>query len=91
MFSWLSSSSGPDKTRLPEPTALQALRAKQIERLRSLDCPVSELHRDVEYRVTVNDQLSIFVFLPPQFPQEKPILSVTQPVLHPWINDQVFY
>jgi ESCRT-I complex subunit VPS37 len=86
MLNWLSK--GP-KSQLPEPTALQVLRAKQIEQLRLLDCAVAEIQRDVEYRLTFSDVLSLYISLPPLFPQERPVLRVSPPVNHPWLNEQM--
>jgi len=82
VLNWFSK---PAKSSLPEPTALQALRAKQIEQLRT----ISELQRDVEYRVFVSDVLALYILLPPNFPQDRPIVRVNPAALHPWIDDQM--
>jgi len=86
MLNWFNKG---QKSQLPEPTALQVLRAKQIEQLRHIGFIVAEIQRDVEYRVSINDLLSLHVVLPPQFPQEKPVLRITPGIVHPWVNDQM--
>uniref|UniRef100_A0A671U0C2 VPS37A subunit of ESCRT-I n=1 Tax=Sparus aurata TaxID=8175 RepID=A0A671U0C2_SPAAU len=46
---------------------------------------LAEIQKDVEYRIpfTVNNStISVNVLLPPQFPQEKPVVSVYPPVGH---------
>uniref|UniRef100_A0A665TCD9 VPS37 C-terminal domain-containing protein n=1 Tax=Echeneis naucrates TaxID=173247 RepID=A0A665TCD9_ECHNA len=46
---------------------------------------LAEIQKDVEYRIpfTVNNStISVNILLPPQFPQEKPVVSVYPPVGH---------
>nr|XP_014346297.1 PREDICTED: vacuolar protein sorting-associated protein 37A [Latimeria chalumnae] len=46
---------------------------------------IAEIQKDVEYRLpfTVNNTtININILLPPQFPQEKPVVSVFPPVRH---------
>ena len=86
MLNWFNKA---QKSQLPEPTALQVLRAKQIEQLRLVGFVVAEIQRDVEYRVIINDVLSLYVMLPPQFPQDKPVLRISPGIVHPWVNDQM--
>ncbi|XP_032227927.2 vacuolar protein sorting-associated protein 37A isoform X1 [Nematostella vectensis] len=95
-MSWMnlfgSSSPNPTSNELPAPTALQQQRSKQIETLRIFHHSVTEVQRDVEYRVTFtvgSSTLFLNVTLPPQFPQEKPVVKVSPPVIHPWVNDQM--
>ncbi|PIK57774.1 putative vacuolar protein sorting-associated protein 37A [Apostichopus japonicus] len=89
--SWLSyltkdqtSSSG-----LPPVTALQEQRGKQITSLRNLNPNVVEIKVQAEYRISITQQghnIAIHIILPPQFPQEKPVVRVSPPVRHPWVS-----
>lgn len=85
---WLSR---PQKSNIPEPTALQALRSRQIEQLKSIDGRVTEIIRDQEYRVTVDEKSGLYlkISLPPQFPEERPAVSVSPKASHPWISEQM--
>ncbi|XP_064418738.1 vacuolar protein sorting-associated protein 37A isoform X1 [Latimeria chalumnae] len=77
----LSKGSGP----LPPLTTLQQQRQRQIESLRVAHSNIAEIQKDVEYRLpfTVNNTtININILLPPQFPQEKPVVSVFPPVRH---------
>lgn len=90
-MSWLFGSSKPPKSQLPPTTALQQQRLKQIESLRTLH-NITEVQRDVEYRVTFNVGTStvfLNITLPPQFPNERPVVKVSPPLHHPWVNDQM--
>ncbi|KAL3067147.1 hypothetical protein OYC64_016980 [Pagothenia borchgrevinki] len=76
----LSKGSGP----LPL-NSLQQQRQRQIESLKAAHPSLAEIQKDVEYRIpfTVNNStISVNVLLPPQFPQEKPVVSVYPPVGH---------
>lgn len=86
--SWLARS---QRSSLPEPTALQSLRSRQIEQLKNVDGRVVEILRDFEYRVTVDEKSGLFlkILLPPQFPQDRPIVSVYPRIIHQWVNDQM--
>ncbi|XP_038057902.1 vacuolar protein sorting-associated protein 37A-like [Patiria miniata] len=88
-MSWLF---GPSKSNLPPITPLQEQRSKQIESLKALNPNVVELKRDVEYRVTFSvgagaTNIALHITLPPQFPQEKPLVKVSPPLRHPWISN----
>uniref|UniRef100_A0A4W5L621 VPS37A subunit of ESCRT-I n=1 Tax=Hucho hucho TaxID=62062 RepID=A0A4W5L621_9TELE len=77
----LSKGSGP----LPPLNSLQQQRQRQIESLKAAHSSLSEIQKDVEYRIpfTVkNATISVNILLPPQFPQEKPVVSVYPPVGH---------
>uniref|UniRef100_A0A671TWD3 VPS37A subunit of ESCRT-I n=1 Tax=Sparus aurata TaxID=8175 RepID=A0A671TWD3_SPAAU len=77
----LSKGSGP----LPPVNSLQQQRHRQIESLKAAHPSLAEIQKDVEYRIpfTVNNStISVNVLLPPQFPQEKPVVSVYPPVGH---------
>ncbi|XP_022798149.1 vacuolar protein sorting-associated protein 37A-like isoform X3 [Stylophora pistillata] len=90
-MSWLFGSSKPPKSQLPPTTALQQQRLKQIESLRTLHS-ITEVQRDVEYRVTFSVGTStvfLNITLPPQFPNERPVVKVSPPLRHPWVNDQM--
>ncbi|ELU07709.1 hypothetical protein CAPTEDRAFT_190912 [Capitella teleta] len=89
MFGWLS---GRQQSELPEPTALQVQRSNQIDWLKAANQNVTEIQRDVEYRVNTSVKgvtISLFVTLPPQFPQDKPVVKVSPPLTHPWVNNQM--
>uniref|UniRef100_A0AAQ5ZQ84 VPS37 C-terminal domain-containing protein n=1 Tax=Amphiprion ocellaris TaxID=80972 RepID=A0AAQ5ZQ84_AMPOC len=77
----LSKGSGP----LPPLNSLQQQRQRQIESLKAAHPSLAEIQKDVEYRIpfTVNNStISVNILLPPQFPQEKPVVSVYPPVGH---------
>lgn len=90
-MSWIFGSSKTPKSQLPPTTALQQQRLKQIESLRTFH-NITEVQRDVEYRVTFNvgnSTVFLNVTLPPQFPNERPIVKVSPPLRHPWVNEQM--
>ncbi|XP_033823678.1 vacuolar protein sorting-associated protein 37A isoform X1 [Periophthalmus magnuspinnatus] len=77
----LSKGSGP----LPPLNSLQQQRQRQIESLKAAHPSLAEIQKDVEYRIpfTVNNStINVNILLPPQFPQEKPMVSVYPPVGH---------
>ncbi|RXM35038.1 Vacuolar protein sorting-associated protein 37A [Acipenser ruthenus] len=77
----LSKGSGP----LRPLTSLQEQRQRQIESLKTAHSNLAEIQKDVEYRIpfTVNNTtISINILLPPQFPQEKPSVSVYPHIRH---------
>ncbi|KAJ8271720.1 hypothetical protein COCON_G00105790 [Conger conger] len=77
----LSKGSGP----LPPLNSLQQQRQRQIDSLKAAHSNIAEIQKDVEYRIpfTVNNTtVSVNILLPPQFPQEKPAVSVYPPVAH---------
>ncbi|XP_077671706.1 vacuolar protein sorting-associated protein 37A isoform X2 [Eretmochelys imbricata] len=79
---------------LPALTSLQQQKQRQIESLRSAHSAIAEIQKDVEYRLpfTVNNlTININVLLPPQFPQEKPVISVFPPVRHHLMDKQGVY
>uniref|UniRef100_A0A8C5B392 VPS37A subunit of ESCRT-I n=1 Tax=Gadus morhua TaxID=8049 RepID=A0A8C5B392_GADMO len=70
---------------MPALSGLQQQRQRQIESLRTAHSSLTEIQKDVEYRIpfTVNNStISVNILLPPQFPQEKPVVSVYPPVGH---------
>ncbi|XP_057698791.1 vacuolar protein sorting-associated protein 37A isoform X2 [Corythoichthys intestinalis] len=69
--------------------SLQQQRQRQIESLKAAHPSIAEIQKDVEYRIpfTVNNStITINILLPPQFPQEKPVVSVYPPVGHHLID-----
>ncbi|KAM4584316.1 vacuolar protein sorting-associated protein 37A isoform 2-T2 [Odontesthes bonariensis] len=77
----LSKGSGP----LPPLNSLQQQRQRQIESLKAAHPSLAEIQKDVEYRIpfTINNStINVNILLPPQFPQEKPVVSVYPPVGH---------
>ncbi|XP_045205161.1 vacuolar protein sorting-associated protein 37A-like [Mercenaria mercenaria] len=80
---------GGKKGKLPGATELQVQRTKQIESLRRGNLNVIETLRDVEYRLTIQaagNSLTLIINLPPQFPQDKPSITVQPAVRHPWVD-----
>ncbi|XP_037070262.1 vacuolar protein sorting-associated protein 37A-like [Pollicipes pollicipes] len=64
-------------------------RSKQIKTLRIYNKDVTEVTRDQEYRVDFSVDgaaYSVNVFLPPGYPDERPLLQVRPPVRHPWLD-----
>ncbi|XP_043221873.1 vacuolar protein sorting-associated protein 37A-like [Amphibalanus amphitrite] len=64
-------------------------RAKQIKTLRIYNKEVSEVTHNQEYRVSFSVDgvgYSISVYLPPGYPDERPLLQVSPPVQHPWVD-----
>lgn len=77
----LSKGSGP----IAPLNSLQQQRQRQIESLKAAHPSLAEIQKDVEYRIpfTVNNStINVNILLPPQFPQEKPVVSVYPPVGH---------
>uniref|UniRef100_A0A8D0HD16 Vacuolar protein sorting-associated protein 37A n=1 Tax=Sphenodon punctatus TaxID=8508 RepID=A0A8D0HD16_SPHPU len=75
-------------------TSLQQQKQRQIESLRSAHAAIAEIQKDVEYRLpfTVNNlTININILLPPQFPQEKPVISVFPPIRHHLMDKQGVY
>ncbi|XP_027591264.1 vacuolar protein sorting-associated protein 37A isoform X2 [Pipra filicauda] len=78
----------------PARTGLQQQRQRQVESLRAAHASIAEIQKDVEYRLpfTVNNlTININILLPPQFPQEKPVISVFPPVRHHLMDKQGVY
>ncbi|XP_026990598.2 vacuolar protein sorting-associated protein 37A isoform X2 [Tachysurus fulvidraco] len=70
---------------VPPLNSLQKQRQRQIESLKAAHSTIAEIQKDVEYRIpfTVNNStISVNILLPPQFPQEKPVITVYPPVGH---------
>ncbi|XP_060634563.2 vacuolar protein sorting-associated protein 37A isoform X1 [Anolis sagrei] len=90
-----SSASPSSSSALPSHlTSLQQQKQRQIESLRSAHAAIAEIQKDVEYRLpfTVNNlTININILLPPQFPQEKPIISVFPPIRHHLMDKQGVY
>ncbi|KAM9194900.1 vacuolar protein sorting-associated protein 37A [Dugong dugon] len=75
-------------------TSLQQQKQRLIESLRSSHSSIAEIQKDVEYRLpfTVNNlTININILLPPQFPQEKPVISVYPPIRHHLMDKQGVY
>uniref|UniRef100_A0A8D1B691 VPS37A subunit of ESCRT-I n=2 Tax=Sus scrofa TaxID=9823 RepID=A0A8D1B691_PIG len=75
-------------------TSLQQQKQRLIESLRNSHSSIAEIQKDVEYRLpfTVNNlTININILLPPQFPQEKPVISVYPPVRHHLVDKQGVY
>lgn len=82
---------GVNKAKAPSATNLQIQKTKQIESLKKVSA--IEILRDVEYRVVLRqgtNNITLIIALTAQFPQEKPIITVTPPVTHPWIEPVTF-
>jgi len=78
------------RSNLPQPTPLQQQRSKQIETLKQLNSGIREIQRDSEYRLGISCpnglSLCIHLNLPPNFPQDKPRVSISPPAVHPWVD-----
>lgn len=77
---------------LPPPTPLQQHRIKQIKSLHNNNSNVVEVNRDFEYRVLFSSGktlCTLHVNLPPQFPSEKPVVYVSPPLKHPWVDENM--
>ncbi|XP_036106242.1 vacuolar protein sorting-associated protein 37A [Molossus molossus] len=75
-------------------TSLQQQKQRLIESLRNAHSSIAEIQKDVEYRLpfTVNNlTVNINILLPPQFPQEKPVISVYPPIRHHLMDKQGVY
>uniref|UniRef100_A0A8D0BK97 Vacuolar protein sorting-associated protein 37A n=1 Tax=Salvator merianae TaxID=96440 RepID=A0A8D0BK97_SALMN len=86
-----SSSSGAGAALPSTLTSLQQQKQRQIESLRSAHTAIAEIQKDVEYRLpfTVSNlTININILLPPQFPQEKPVISVFPPIRHHLVDKQ---
>ncbi|EDV24498.1 uncharacterized protein TRIADDRAFT_56353 [Trichoplax adhaerens] len=83
----------PQVPPIPPITALQQQRQKQIDSLFQYNYNVTETVKSQEFRIvassTNNATYYLNINLPPQFPDEKPILSVYPSCRHPWINEQM--
>ncbi|XP_072041009.1 vacuolar protein sorting-associated protein 37A-like [Amphiura filiformis] len=86
-MSWLFG--GSPKSNLPPITPLQEQRSKQIHSLRTLNPSIVELKRDEQYRLTLSaggNNIALIISLPPQFPQDKPLVKVSPALNHPWVS-----
>lgn len=80
------------KSELSAPTKLQTQKSKQIESLRKGNLSVVETIRDVEYRTTIQvagTSITLVITLPPQFPQDAPVVTVEPSLRHPWVDTQM--
>lgn len=79
---------GKNKGLSGSATNLQVQKSRQIESLRKVGA--IEILRDVEYRVMVphtsGTNLTIQITLPPQFPGDRPTLTIQPAVNHPWVD-----
>ncbi|KAG8592253.1 hypothetical protein GDO81_000445 [Engystomops pustulosus] len=88
-MSWLFSSKG--SRPLPPLTSLQQQKQRQIDSLKACHSNISEIQKDVEYRLPVtikNLTININILLPQQFPQDKPIVTVFPPIRHHLVDTQ---
>uniref|UniRef100_A0A8C8YV81 VPS37A subunit of ESCRT-I n=1 Tax=Prolemur simus TaxID=1328070 RepID=A0A8C8YV81_PROSS len=75
-------------------TSLQQQKQRLIESLRNSHTSIAEIQKDVEYRLpfTINNlTINMNILLPPQFPQEKPVISVYPPIRHHLMDKQGIY
>ncbi|XP_071088068.1 vacuolar protein sorting-associated protein 37A-like [Haliotis cracherodii] len=81
------------KGKSPQATNLQTQRTKQIESMKKTNLSVIEIVRDVEYRATISNisgtNINLIITLSPQFPQDKPSVTVQPPLTHPWVDIQM--
>lgn len=87
-MSWLFSKG----TRpLPPLTSLQQQKQRQIDSLKAAHTSISEIQKDVEYRLPItvkNLTININILLPQQFPQDKPVITVFPPIRHHLVDKQ---
>lgn len=80
------------EVEMPTTTPLQVQRQRQIDNFRTNMQNVTEVVKDVDYRIQVpissDVSVTLIILLPPHFPQDKPVVHVTPPVTHPWVNEQ---
>ncbi|XP_018420620.1 PREDICTED: vacuolar protein sorting-associated protein 37A isoform X2 [Nanorana parkeri] len=89
-MSWFFSSSKGSRP-LPPLNSLQQQRQRQIDSLKACHSSITEIQKDVEYRLPITIQnvtININVLLPPQFPQEKPVITVFPPIRHHLVDTQ---
>jgi len=92
-MSWLfgKSSSSSSSSSVPSSTPLQQQRIKQIKSLNTYNQNVVELKRDHEYKVAFqisgSKTVTLNILLPPQFPNDKPVVHVSPFLKHPWVDD----
>ncbi|XP_063392447.1 vacuolar protein sorting-associated protein 37A-like [Cydia fagiglandana] len=68
----------------------QDVRKRQIDTLKIFNDNVQEVTENTEYKVdfTINGKnFSLNVILGPEFPNEKPVILVNPPVVHPWVAE----
>ncbi|XP_033125736.1 vacuolar protein sorting-associated protein 37A-like [Anneissia japonica] len=81
------------KSELPPVTHLQQKRTQQIDSLKTFNHNVAEIKRDEEYRVSFTisgHTVALNISLPPQFPEDKPIVKVSPPLRHKWVNKSMY-
>ncbi|CAD5120406.1 DgyrCDS8974 [Dimorphilus gyrociliatus] len=86
---WLTGKSKSDQ-RNKNTTPLQAQRNRQIEQLKKVNPNVYEVQRGVDYRLNLvvsGIDILLFIHLPPYFPQDKPSITVSPSIQHPWVNE----
>ncbi|OCT96882.1 hypothetical protein XELAEV_18009099mg [Xenopus laevis] len=89
-MSWIFPSSKSPRP-LQQLTSLQQQKQRQIESLKASHSSIAEIQKDVEYRLPFTVQnltININILLPPQFPQEKPHISVFPPIHHHLVDKQ---
>ncbi|KAJ8297793.1 hypothetical protein KUTeg_024324 [Tegillarca granosa] len=82
---------GKTKGSNPSQTNLQAHRAKQIDSLKRENLNPIETIPNTEYRVTFlcnNNNITLVISLPPQFPQDPPSVTAQPFLCHPWVDNQ---
>lgn len=83
----------PSPDAIPAATPLQQQRLKQIESLSIYNKNVIEDERDKDYSIQFLDagrKCTLKITLPPQFPNEKPLVKVSPIAKHPWLDDQMY-
>ncbi|XP_073464202.1 vacuolar protein sorting-associated protein 37A [Aquarana catesbeiana] len=88
-MSWFFSSKG--SRPLPALNSLQQQRQRQLDCLKACHSSITEIQKDVEYRLPINVKnvtINLNILLPPQFPQEKPVITVFPPIRHHLVDTQ---
>eukprot|EP00111_Clytia_hemisphaerica_P013594 TCONS_00039957-protein len=90
MMSWFFGKTPSSSSQIPATTPLQQQRIKQIKSLSNHNQNVTEIKRDNIYKVTfLNSNSKTFalnIHLPPEFPNEKPYITLSPKSYHPWVD-----
>lgn len=66
------------------------VRARQIDTLKIFNDNVTCLQEDDEFMIEFvagENRFIMLIILNPEFPKEKPLLKITPPIVHHWVND----
>jgi len=78
------------KKRTTDAAEQANLKRKQVEALRSAYSNVKEVHRDTVYEVPLHPPVSLVLTLNDGFPTTPPVVTVTPPVSHHWVDPNMY-